>query len=111
MRHGIVAAAILATLIVLPQMLGLIYEHATNAALSDDAQLAIELRCRDQPAAAARECESMLKRLFLAGSLEPDQALQSYCESYRDGRWGGSRPEPPRVCVQRFGGWARTPRK
>lgn len=81
------------------------YDRATTAALSPDARIALELRCRDQDGAAARECRATLKKLYLAGSLDPDQTLRSYCDSFKNARWGGSRPAPPDVCVQRYGGW------
>jgi hypothetical protein len=81
------------------------YDHVTTAALSEDARLAIDLRCQDQVERAARDCRSLLKKLYLAGSLDPDKTLRFYCESVKTGRWGGSRPEPPAVCVERYGAW------
>jgi hypothetical protein len=82
------------------------YDRVTTGALSEEARLAIDLRCQDRDDRAARECRSTLKRLFLAGSLDPDRTLRAYCESVKTGRWGGSKPPPPEVCVQRYGGWA-----
>ena len=81
------------------------YDHATMAALSEDARLAIDLRCGHQEGRAGRECRTMLKKLFLAGSLDPDKTLRAWCESVRNAGWAGSPPPPPRVCVQRYGGW------
>jgi hypothetical protein len=81
------------------------YDHVTTAALSREARIAIEIGCRGHDGRAARECRSMLKRVYLAGSLDPDKTLRSYCDSVKHARWGGSRPEAPAVCVQRYGGW------
>ena len=81
------------------------YDHATTAALTEEARLAIDVRCQVQPTRAARECRALLKKLYLAGSLDPDKTLRVYCDSVKTSRWGGSRPAPPKVCVQRYGGW------
>jgi hypothetical protein len=81
------------------------YDQATTAALSDEARLAIEVRCGGQSGRSARQCRSMLKRLYLAGSLDPDTTLRTYCDAVKHARWGGSLPPPPKVCVQRYGGW------
>jgi hypothetical protein len=82
------------------------YEHATTAALSEEARVAIEIRCRDRDSRAARECRRTLKKLYLAGSLAPEKTLRTYCDSFKNARWGGSRPKPPAVCVEHFGGWS-----
>ena len=106
MRYGLLVLAV-----VLAVGLGLhqgwfaqAYEGMTHAALGDDARLAVELRCRGD-GRAARECRSVLRRLYLSGSLDPDRTLRGYCESIKTGRWGGSRPPPPEMCVRRYGGW------
>ena len=80
-------------------------DRATTAALTDDARLALDVRCQSQQESSARACRAMLKRLYLAGSLDPDKTLRTYCDSVRTGRWGGSHPPPPKVCVERYGGW------
>jgi hypothetical protein len=81
------------------------YDAATTAALSADARLAIDLRCRGDGTRAHRECRATLKRLYLSGALDPDRTLRTYCQEYKNARWGGSLPPPPAVCVQRYGGW------
>jgi hypothetical protein len=81
------------------------HERLALAALSEDATLAMQLRCDGQPERARRECREMLKKLYLSGTLDPDKTLRSHCRSIRDARWGGSRPPPPPVCVERYGGW------
>jgi len=80
-------------------------DGATTAALSDDARLALEVGCQGRTPRATRECRDMLKKLYLAGSLDPDKTLRAYCDSVRDARWGGSQPAPPKLCVERYGGW------
>lgn len=81
-------------------------DRMTDSALGEEARLAIELRCGQSAApSAAGECRRMLKRVFLSGSLDPDKTLRGYCDSIETGRWGGTRPPPPEVCVERYGGW------
>ena len=80
-------------------------DHITARALTDDARLAIDVRCRDHDDSASRECRDTLKRLYLSGALDPDKTLRTYCDSVRSGRWGGSQPPPPSLCVERYGGW------
>jgi hypothetical protein len=47
----------------------------------------------------------MLTKLYVAGALEPDTTLRAYCESERTMRWQASQARPPRICVERYGGW------
>jgi hypothetical protein len=75
------------------------YDRATTAALTEEARLAIDVRCK------GRECRAILKKLYLSGSLDPDKTLRAYCDSVKNARWGGSRSAPPKLCVQRYGGW------
>lgn len=81
------------------------YDRATTAALSEEARLAIDVRCKHRDDRAGRECRAILKKLYLSGSLDPDKTLRAYCDSVRNARWGGSRSAPPKLCVQRYGGW------
>jgi len=105
MRYGLLVLGIIMGVGLYQAWFGRVFDHVTTAALSDDARLAIDVRCQAQEGRAARECRGMLKRLYLAGSLDPDKTLRSYCDSVKSARWGGSRPAPPEVCVQRYGGW------
>jgi hypothetical protein len=82
------------------------YDQATAAALTEEARVAIDVRCQDQDDRAARECQSMLKKLYLARALDPDRTLRTYCDSFKNAWWGGSRPAPPALCVRRYGGWS-----
>ena len=105
MRYGLLVAGIVLCIGLYQGWLGRVYDHAANAGLTEDARLAIDVRCQGQEGRADRECRSMLKRLYLAGSLDPDRTLRVYCDSVKTARWGGSRPTPPDVCVRRYGGW------
>jgi hypothetical protein len=105
MRVGLLILGIVVCIGLLQGWFARACEHATTAALSEEARVAIEVRCRDQSGRAAHECRSLLKKLYLARSLDPDTTLRTYCDSFRTARWGGSRPQPPAVCVQRYGGW------
>ena len=88
--------------------LGWNWERAATAALDDETLTAIEVGCRGYTGRTARECRSLLKRLYLSGSLEPGRTLDAYCASVENAAWGGGRrPAPPPVCVERDRGWAR----
>ena len=81
------------------------YDQVTTAALTEEARLAIDVRCQGQNGRAASECRTLLKKLYLAGSLDPDTTLRVYCDSVKNAQWGGGRPAPPKLCVQLNGGW------
>lgn len=105
MRHGLhvlgVALGIGLLLVGLPWA----YDRATSAALSEEALLAIEVRCPDDENREGRECRRILKKLYLAGALDPDRTLRAYCESVKTMRWQASQTKPPKLCVERYGGW------
>ena len=42
---------------------------------------------------------------YLFQDQNPEKTLRAYCDSGRAEWWGGRRPAPPDVCVQRYGGW------
>ena len=86
-----------------------VYDELITAALSEEARLAIEVRCQErvQGSPSDRECRAMLTKLYFSGSLDPDKTLRSYCDSGKNEHWGGRRPDPPEVCVERYGGWNR----
>ena len=81
------------------------YHHAISRALSEDARLAIKLRCGENGGRSVAECQAMLTKLYLSGSLDPDKTLRAHCDAVKNSRWGGSRPAPPKLCVRRYGGW------
>jgi len=109
MRYGLVALGIVGCIglgVTLHQgWFTRAYDQAITAALSEEARLAIDVRCQGHEERATRECRATLERLYLSGSLDPDRTLRAYCESVKQGRFGGRRPPPPEVCVQRYGGW------
>lgn len=105
MKYGLLALAISLVIGLYQGWFAPGYNQAHRGTLSDDARLAIEIRCEGQSGRSAGECRSMLTRLYLAGSLDPDTTLRTYCDSVKHARWGGSLPPPPKVCVQRYGGW------
>jgi len=74
------------------------YDRATTAALTEEARLAIDVRCQGQNGRAASECRTLLKKLYLAGSRDPDRTLRVYCDSVGTARWGGSR-QRRRACA------------
>jgi hypothetical protein len=105
MRYGLLVLGIVTCIVLHQGWLARAYDHATTAALSEDARLAIAARCQGQEGRAVRECRSTLKKLYLAGALDPDKTLRAYCDSVKTSRWGGSHPPPPALCVERYGGW------
>ena len=108
MRYGLLVLAISLGVVLSQGWLTRVYDHATTAALSEDARVAVKVGCRGAHGHAERKCRAMLKKLYFSGALDPDKTLRSYCDSVRDSRWGGSRPAPPKVCVQRYGGWRQS---
>lgn len=105
MRYGLLALSIAVCIGLYQGWFAGACDHATTAALTEEARIAIEVGCQGLDGRAARQCRSMLTKVYLAGSLDPDRTLRSYCDSVKNARWGGSRPAPPEVCVQRYGGW------
>lgn len=78
--------------------------HVAGTALSDDAHLAIELRCKGRQGGAARDCHVLLEKLYLAGTLDPEKTLRTYCAPSRLVQWGARRPARPALCDRRDGG-------
>jgi hypothetical protein len=105
MRYGLIALGIAICIGLYQGWFEQAHDHARAAMLTEDARMAIDLRCQGQNGPAGRECRRMLTRLFISGSLDPDKTLRTYCDSVKSARWGGSRPAPPKVCVDRYGGW------
>lgn len=105
MRHGLVFLGIAVCVGMYQGWFARAYEHVTAAALTDEARLAINVRCHIKDDRASRECRSTLKRLYLGRALDPDRTLRTYCDSVKNAWWGGSRPAPPELCIRRYGGW------
>lgn len=100
MRHGLIALGVAIAVGLLHGWL----THATDSALSEDARVATELRCQDRAGSAASDCRELHEKLYLAGALDPERALQAHCTPLRTVEWG-RRPAPPALCVERYGGW------
>jgi hypothetical protein len=105
MRYGLLALAIAVSIGIYNDWFVRAVDHATSAALTEEARLAIDVRCQLEDDRAAQDCRNVLKKLFLAGSLGPERTLRTYCDSVRNAWWGGRGPALPEVCVQRYGGW------
>jgi len=105
MRIGLLILSIFVCIALSQGWIARSYHHATSRALSEDARLAIKLRCGKSGNRAVAECRAMLTKLYLSGSLDPDKTLRAHCEAVKNSRWGGSRPTPPKLCVRRYGGW------
>jgi len=105
MRYGLLCLGLALSVALYQGWFVRAYDHVTTAALSDDAQTAIEIRCRVPDDRAARECRRTLKKLYLSGALDPDKTLRTWCDSVKNGPWGGGHPKAPELCVRRYGGW------
>lgn len=103
MRYGILVFGIAVCIGLSHGWLARTYDRVTSAALTDDARLAIDVRCRLKGERAAQECRTTLKKLFLSRALDPEKALRDHCESLKHARWGGSHAALPRSCAQRYG--------
>ena len=105
MRYRLLVLGIVVSLGLYQGWFARAYDRATTAALTEEARLAIHVRCQGQDGRAASECRALLKKLYLSRSLDPDRTMRVYCDSVKNARWGGSRPAPPKSCVQLYGGW------
>ena len=81
--------------------------HVAEAALGDDARLAIELRCEVRQGYEGRKCRKLLEKLFLAGRLDPERTLRAYCTPLEIVELGTRPPAPPPLCIERYGGWRK----
>jgi hypothetical protein len=105
MRYGLLVLAIVLCIGLGRGWLARTYEEMTTGALTEEARLAIDVRCPHEDSRAGRECRTMLKRLYLAGALEPDRTLRTWCDAVKTESWQASRVVPPEVCVERYGAW------
>lgn len=105
MRSGFLALGVAGCIGLSSGWLACSYRDATGAALSEDARLAMELRCEGREARAAADCRRLLAKLYLAGTLDPEKTLRAHCTPASTRRWGRRPPPPPALCVQRYGGW------
>jgi hypothetical protein len=107
MRYGLLALGIGVGIAIHQDWFARAYDRATTAALTEEARLAIDVRCQVPDDRAARDCRSTLKKLYLAGALDPTRTLRTYCDSVESAWWGGRGPALPEVCVQRYGAWPK----
>jgi hypothetical protein len=104
MRYRLLALGSVACLGLYQGWFAQAYDQATTAALTKEARLAIDIRCRAQEGHAAGECRSLLKKLYLSKSLDPNRTLRVYCDSFKNTRRGGGRSATPELCAQLNGG-------
>jgi hypothetical protein len=107
MRTGLLVPGLAVCAVACLAWLTPVCERMTTAALSEEARVAIDVRCQGRQDRSARECRRLLTKLYLSGSLDPDRTLRTWCEQVENSVWGGSRPAPPALCVERYGGWQR----
>lgn len=105
MRYGLLVPGIALCIALQQVWLTRSCDGATEAALSEPARAAIEIRCGERDGPAGRDCRSLLEKLYLAGRLDPERTLRDHCTRSRTVRWGVRPPSPPALCVQRYGGW------
>lgn len=105
MRSGLLVLGVVLGIALHQGWLARAWDEATSEALTEDARLAIDVRCSEEHGRAGQECRRTLKRLYIAGALEPDRTLRAWCESVKTRRWQAHRTPPPPMCVQRYGGW------
>jgi hypothetical protein len=108
MRYALLALGIAGCIGIHQTWLADAYDHATSAALSDEARSAIELRCKGRAGRAGRDCRRLLERLYLGGTLDPERTLRAHCTRLKTVEWGARPPAPPAVCVQHYGGWQKS---
>jgi hypothetical protein len=75
----------------------------SEAALGDDAALAIDIRCRGQEGRIASNCRALHAKLYRAGTLDPEVTLRDYCTRPEPIEWRTQRA--PAFCIERYGGW------
>ena len=107
MRYGLLALAMAVCMGLYHGWLASAYDPSHGAALSDEARAAIELRCHGREGRAANECRRLLGKLYLAGALDPETSLRDHCTPLKTVAWGARPPAPPKLCLERYGGWQK----
>ena len=70
----------------------------------DDTTVALEARCGGMQEAMRRTCKEALSVRFASEQTSPASLILLHCTRV-ESVWDAPLPEPPALCVQRFGGW------
>jgi hypothetical protein len=70
----------------------------------DDATVALEARCGGMQDPRRQTCEESLTARFSSGQTSPASLIRVHCTRV-ESVWDVPLPEPPVLCVERFGGW------
>ncbi|MFP6628427.1 MAG: hypothetical protein VCC67_05260 [Myxococcota bacterium] len=70
----------------------------------DAASVALEARCGGLQERMRQTCEATLTARFASGEASPESLIRIHCTRV-ESVWDAPLPEPPAVCIQRFGGW------
>jgi hypothetical protein len=65
---------------------------------------AVAIRCTDVKFETSDQCETRTRRDFASGALDPMAFLRQHCTQWKS-PWDKSVDEPPKTCIERFGGW------
>lgn len=70
----------------------------------DAASVALEARCGGMQERMRQTCETTLTARFASGEANPESMIRIHCTRV-ESVWDAPLPEPPAVCMERFGGW------
>jgi len=70
----------------------------------DDTSVALQARCGGMQEAMRRSCEESLSARFASGETNPESLIRLHCTRV-ESVWDAPLPDPPALCIERFGGW------
>jgi len=70
----------------------------------DDTAVALEARCGGMQVLMREACEESLSARFASGQASPETLIRIHCTRV-ESVWDAPLPQPPALCVERFGGW------
>ena len=70
----------------------------------DDDAVALEARCGGMQEVMRQACEETLSARFASGEASPKSLIRIHCTRV-ESVWDAPLPDPPALCVERFGGW------